>query len=143
MQSKDNPASPALQHASGELKERLQAEALRLESVPKIDAALARYRLTEAERACLIALRRRAARAEHVGKRTRSGRFIADTMAKTGLSQATIYRDLRRADELGLELLRQIIGTTFDQGSQLDRLMKVPAADRIRKVQQARSKAPK
>lgn len=136
---REQSASAALRQASGKLKDRLQAEALRLESVPKIDLALARYRLTEAERACLIAMRRRAARAEQADKRARSGRFIADTMAKTGLSQATIYRDLRRADKLGIELLRHIIGTPLDHGSKLDLLMKIPGAERIKKVQRARN----
>lgn len=91
-------------------------------------------RLSAAERALLIAERRRVANAERRGRRTASLDFVKSITASTQLSQSTVYRDLRRFDELGTELLERVQGTELDHGDQLDRLRKLSTEERARVV---------
>jgi hypothetical protein len=119
------------------------AAATRLLALEKIDARLMMRRNTEAERALLIAKRRHVADADawRVGGRSRSRHFILETARVAKLSPATVYRDLRRADELGNSLLERIVRTSLDRGRRLDELIKLPKAERELVVRRAKQEA--
>jgi hypothetical protein len=119
------------------------AAATRLLALEKIDARLMMRRNTEAERALLIAKRRHIADADawRIGGRSRSRHFILETARVAKLSPATVYRDLRRADELGNSLLERIVRTSLDRGRRLDELIKLPEAERELAVRRAKQEA--
>jgi N6-adenosine-specific RNA methylase IME4 len=107
----------------------------------EIDENLIRGELSPAERAIHIAARKRLYEAIHPetkhggapgagrGKRKRSeesqiGTFVSDTAAKTGKSRTAVARDTTRAKHI--PALADAVGTSLDQGEELDALAALP-----------------
>ena len=51
--------------------------------------------------------------------------FSADTAAKTDRSARTVRRSTRRAEKLSKRILEKVVGTSVEEGKQLDALAKV------------------
>ena len=104
-----------------------------------LDERFKTMRLGEAERAVFVYERRALANAasNRPYRRTTSREFLEETARVTGYSIATLYRDLRRADELGCALLNQIKGTSLDTGAELDALIDLSSKRRHELVDRA------
>lgn len=63
--------------------------------------------------------------------------FASATAEATGQSKATTNRALARADALGDETLKAVVGTSLDKGVELDALAKMPAEERAELVSKA------
>ena len=126
----DSTAPTSARHGSALLLERLQ-KAAQGKSINEIDSMLMALRLSQAQRAFLIARRRQLTRVA-------TEEFILETMQKSNLSRATICRDLQRARILGLDGLRKLINTKLDSDKQLAALIKLPEDERERRMNGAR-----
>lgn len=63
--------------------------------------------------------------------------FIEGLTQETRLARSTIYRDIARADALGIAGLRRIEGTSLDRCDELDALVKLPAEKRAPLIERA------
>jgi ParB family transcriptional regulator, chromosome partitioning protein len=127
-------------------------------ALAEIDENLTRAELSPAERAMHVDARKTIYERLHPetkptkaggpgrGKRTRSQNetdtpadaFIDDTAKKTGKSRATTAREAKRGKE-GRDWLREITGTSLDEKSEIDALIKLPDEERNQLI--ARAKA--
>jgi hypothetical protein len=114
----------------------------------EIDENLARAELSPAERALHFGERKRLYEKIHpqtrhgaVGRRGKSSQnensFVADAAAKTGKGRSTVARDVTRANKI--VVLPEIIGTSLDQGDELDALAKLPEVEQRRLAGQAQA----
>ena len=120
----------------------------------EIDENLMRAELSPAERAMHIERRKKLYEkahpeakhggdrksAESAGSRSQDENlksFVADTAKKTGKGRSTVARDVTRANKV--VVLDDIVGTTLDEGAELDAMAKLPEAEQ-RKLA-ARAKA--
>jgi protein gp37/ParB-like chromosome segregation protein Spo0J len=112
-------------------------------TLAEIDENLMRADLSPAERARASGRRKELYEQEHPetkptnkggpgrGKATRSKdrtesapAFVDDTAAKTGMARSTVARDVTRANKV--VVLAEIVGTSLDQGTEIDALAKLP-----------------
>jgi hypothetical protein len=128
-----------------EIREGLDADAAEL---AEIDENLIRAELSPAERALHFGKRKRLYEKVHpetrhgaVGRRGKSSQdensFVDDAAAKAGKGRSTVARDVTRANNI--VVLSEIIGTSLDQGDELDALAKLPEADQRRLAEQAQA----
>jgi ParB-like chromosome segregation protein Spo0J len=114
------------------------------------DENLVRADLTSAERALHLARRKELYEALHPetkrpagpgrGKKNHSQNesgFVKDTAKKTGQGRSTVARDITRATNI--TVLADIIGTTLDQGDELDALAKLPAVEQEQLAERAKA----
>lgn len=66
-------------------------------------------------------------KSRQVGDST-ADRFTADAVEKTGRSERTIQRDAARGSKI--ESLEKVVGTSLDNGNELDALAKLPLSKR-------------
>jgi N6-adenosine-specific RNA methylase IME4/ParB-like chromosome segregation protein Spo0J len=116
-----------------EVREGLAADQAEL---IEIDENLIRADLTDAERAIHLARRKELYEKAHpeaahgaIGRgRKKSSQnensFVADTATKTGKGRSTVARDITRANKI--VNLGDLVGTSLDQGEELDALAKLP-----------------
>jgi ParB/RepB/Spo0J family partition protein len=121
------------QHIRAEVREGLDADVAEL---IEIDENLIRADLTDAERAMHLARRKALYEKAHpetkhgaVGRgRKKSSQnensFVADTASKTGKGRSTVARDITRANKI--VDLASTVGTSLDEGDELDALAKLP-----------------
>ena len=117
----------------------------------EIDENLCRAELSPAERALHIGCRKRLyerlhpetkhgatgkgrAKSRQVGDSNE--RFTKETAGKTGQSERTIQRDARRAESVAV--LPDIVGTSLDNGAEIDALAKLPADEQRALAERAR-----
>jgi ParB-like chromosome segregation protein Spo0J len=67
--------------------------------------------------------------------------FTADAARLTGKSRRTIQRATQRVAELGEDVVKAVVGTTLDRGTELDTLCELPQEERQALVEQAKSGA--
>jgi hypothetical protein len=66
------------------------------------------------------------------GKKTKDAKlasFVKDTAKKTGKAKRTIARDVSRGEKIDPRALADLAGTCLDNGTELDALAKLPAAE--------------
>jgi ParB family transcriptional regulator, chromosome partitioning protein len=117
--------------------------------IAECDENLCASILTKAERALFTKRRKDAYEALHpetkhgANQHTRSpkvedssnvDRFTLDTAKKTGRSEQSVQRDAERGGRIDARALALVTGTKLDNGSYLDKLKSVPAADQVGKV---------
>jgi N6-adenosine-specific RNA methylase IME4 len=114
----------------------------------EIDENLVRADLSPAERALHVERRKEIYERLHPetkhGATGRGGKssqnensFVADIAEKTGKGRSTIARDVTRARKI--VVLRDIAGTSLDQGDELDALAKLPEAEQRKLAEQAKA----
>jgi ParB/RepB/Spo0J family partition protein len=115
----------------------------------EIDENLIRADLSPAERALHLAERKRLY--EKLKPETKHGAigrgrkkssqnensFVRDTAAKTGKGRSTVARDITRANEIAV--LADIVGTSLDQGDELDALAKLPEDEQRKLAERAKA----
>lgn len=124
---------------------RLDADAIKL---AEIDENLARAELSPAERAIHVAARKALYEKRHpetqhgaIGKGRRkvcdSTRFTTDTAKKTGSSERSVQLDAQRAKSI--PRIRDVIGTSLDEGVEIDALAKLPAGEQGKLIDRAKA----
>jgi N6-adenosine-specific RNA methylase IME4 len=114
----------------------------------EIDENLCRGELGPAERALHISKREELYEKVHpetkhgaVGRGGKSSHFensfVADVAEKTGKGRSTVARDATRANKV--VVLADIIGTSLDEGSEIDALAKLPESEQRKLVQRAKT----
>jgi ParB-like chromosome segregation protein Spo0J/N6-adenosine-specific RNA methylase IME4 len=131
--------------------EGMKADAIEL---AEIDENLIHIDLTPAERAMHIARRKELYEAAHPetkkgaapgagrGKRKRPQEsqdetFVKDTAAKTGKGRSTVARDATRGTKV--VVLADVVGTSLDEGAQLDALAKLPEVEQRKLAEKAKA----
>jgi ParB-like chromosome segregation protein Spo0J len=125
-----------------EILEGLSADQAR---VAEIDENLIRADLTPSERAVHHAERKALYLKLHPetkhggapgkaggGKKAKDAKlasFVKDTAKKTGKAKRTIARDVSRGEKIDPQALADLAGTCLDNGTELDALAKLPAAE--------------
>jgi ParB-like chromosome segregation protein Spo0J len=75
------------------------------------------------------------------GTRRRTGSvtasFSKSAAAKTGRSPRSVERDVRRAKQLGPDILKRIKGTSFDSPAEMDALAALPEKERAKLIERA------
>jgi N6-adenosine-specific RNA methylase IME4 len=121
-----------------------------------IDENLCRNDLGPAERAASLARRKKihteiygpakakgghAAQAamghNHDTKQTTTLSFASEAAGKTGTTERTVQREVRRGEVLGNEVLSKVAGTSLDKGEELDAMMKLSPKKRDELVKRA------
>ncbi len=113
--------------------------------IVEIDENLARADLTPSERAAHHAKRKALYLKLHPetkhggapgkaggGKKAKDAKlasFVNDTAKKTGKAKRTIARDVSRGEKIDPQALANLAGTCLDNGTELDALAKLPAAE--------------
>lgn len=118
--------------------------------IAECDENLCGPKLTTAERALFTRRRKEAYEALHpetrkgvAGGKARQGAataklsFAADTAKRTGQSERAVQRDAARAEVLGDDVLRQVKGTSLDNGAALDALADLPKPERAVAIDRA------
>jgi N6-adenosine-specific RNA methylase IME4/uncharacterized ParB-like nuclease family protein len=122
----------------------LDADAAQL---AEIDENLVRADLSPAERALHISKRKELYEKVHpetkhgaVGRGGKSSQnensFVADAAKKTGKGRSTVARDVTRAKKV--VVLADIVGTSLDQGDELDALAKLPEDEQRKLAERAK-----
>ena len=62
--------------------------------------------------------------------------FATETASASGMSRSAIYQELKRADELKVDVSR-IVGTSLDKGVEMDALIKLPEPERKELIERA------
>lgn len=65
--------------------------------------------------------------------------FTADAADKTGQSERTVQREVKRGNDLGEQVLRQVMGTALDKPDQLDALAKMDHREMDELVERAQA----
>jgi hypothetical protein len=121
-----------------------------------IDENLCRNDLGPAERAASLARRKKihteiyghakakgghAAQAamghNHDTKQTTALSFASETAGKTGTTERTVQREVRRGEVLGDEVLSKVARTSLDKGEELDAMMKLSPKKRDELIKRA------
>jgi uncharacterized ParB-like nuclease family protein len=114
----------------------------------EIDENLVRADLSPAERALHIGKRKELYEKVHpqtkhgaVGRGGKSSQnensFVADVAEKTGKGRSTVARDVTRANKV--VVLPDIIGTSLDEGSEIDALGKLPEGEQRKLAKRAKA----
>lgn len=63
--------------------------------------------------------------------------FATETASASGMSRSAIYQELKRAEELGEDNLKKIVGTPLSKGVEMDALIKLSEPERKELIERA------
>jgi N6-adenosine-specific RNA methylase IME4 len=132
------------------IRDGLDADAAQL---AEIDENLVRVDLSPAERALNVGKRkdlyeklhpetqhggdRKSAKAKSKSQNENLKAFVVDAAKKTGKGRSTVARDVTRANKV--TVLADIVGTSLDEGSEIDALAGLPESEQRRLAQRAKA----
>lgn len=63
--------------------------------------------------------------------------FATETASASGMSRSAIYQELKRAEEIGEDNLKKIVGTPLGKGVEMDALIRLPEPERVALIERA------